>query len=58
MVGSLLGFFFADYQKERIISLFQPNADVLGEGMRLQSIIAIGSGRLIGSGLGLDPKAS
>ncbi len=60
VVGSLLGWFFLlrDYQKERIISLFQPNADVLGEGYAVaQSIIAIGSGRLIGSGLGFGSQS-
>lgn len=43
----------ADYQVNRIITLFNPNEDPLGTGYQvLQSKIAIGSGALWGKGLG------
>jgi rod shape determining protein RodA len=45
--------FLRDYQKQRIITFFNPQADPLGKGYNvLQSIIATGSGRLFGRGLG------
>ncbi len=41
------------YQKKRIMTLFDPSSDPLGSGYHiLQSKIAIGSGGLIGKGLG------
>ena len=41
------------YQQERITSFFNPAEDPLGRGYhRIQSIIAVGSGRLFGKGLG------
>lgn len=43
----------ADYQVDRIVSLFNPNEDPLGTGYQvLQSKIAIGSGAVWGKGLG------
>lgn len=40
-----------DYQKQRIVSFLNPEADLKGEGYHaMQSIIAIGSGRLSGKG--------
>ena len=51
-------FVFVDYQKARLISFLQPTADVLGEGYNVQqSMIAIGSGQLLGRGLGLGPQS-
>ncbi len=45
-------FFFKDYQKDRIITFFQPTTDPLGSGYHVrQSIIAIGSGNFFGKGL-------
>lgn len=42
-----------DYQKERIISFFNPSLDPLGRGYHIiQSIIAVGSGKFFGRGLG------
>ncbi|OGM91190.1 hypothetical protein A2755_02170 [Candidatus Wolfebacteria bacterium RIFCSPHIGHO2_01_FULL_48_22] len=42
-----------DYQKERIISVFDPAADPLGSGYNvIQSKIAIGSGGFFGKGFG------
>jgi cell division protein FtsW (lipid II flippase) len=40
-----------DYQKQRIVSFLNPEADLKGEGYHaMQSIIAIGSGRVMGKG--------
>lgn len=45
--------FLKDYQKTRIFVFFNPFADPLGRGYHLlQSIIAIGSGKFLGRGLG------
>ncbi len=45
-------FVLKDYQKERIINLFNPENDPTGTGYQVaQSKMAIGSGRLFGSGL-------
>jgi len=46
-------FLLQDYQKERVISFINPSSDPLGQGYHvIQSIIAIGSGKLFGRGLG------
>jgi rod shape determining protein RodA len=46
-------FFLKDYQKERITTLFNPNADPLGAGYNvIQSTVAVGSGGFWGKGLG------
>lgn len=45
--------FLKDYQKQRIIGFLTPEADPLGRGYNLiQSTIAVGSGQLLGRGLG------
>lgn len=45
-------FFLKDYQKERIINLFNPENDPAGTGYHvIQSKIAVGSGQITGSGL-------
>lgn len=57
---AILGWFFflVDYQKERIITFFQPERDPLGQGYNItQSIIAIGSGQFWGRGLSLGPQS-
>ncbi len=42
-----------DYQKHRILSFFSPNLDPLGIGYNvIQSTIAVGSGQMLGRGLG------
>ena len=49
-----VGWFFVlkDYQKERILTLFNSSRDPLGAGYHIrQSIIAVGSGRWTGKGL-------
>ncbi|MBM4272040.1 MAG: rod shape-determining protein RodA [Deltaproteobacteria bacterium] len=44
-------FFLKDYQRERIITFFNPESDPLGSGYHIiQSIIAVGSGGIIGKG--------
>lgn len=48
----------ATYQKERIFLFLNPSADPLGRGYNItQSIIAVGSGRLLGRGLGLGSQS-
>ncbi|MBU0999959.1 rod shape-determining protein RodA [Patescibacteria group bacterium] len=45
--------FLHSYQKERIINFWTPESDPLGRGYNLiQSTIAVGSGQLLGRGLG------
>ncbi len=45
-------FFLQDYQKNRIINVFNPENDPSGSGYHvLQSKLAVGSGRIFGSGL-------
>ena len=46
-------FFLKPYQKERIINFVQPSNDPLGTGYNvIQSTVAVGSGGLMGKGLG------
>lgn len=56
LVGGLTPFFWyflKDYQKERLISFLNPYHDPLGAGYNLfQAMIAVGSGQIIGRGLG------
>lgn len=45
--------FLHDYQRQRVIGFLQPELDPLGRGYNaIQSTIAVGSGQLIGLGLG------
>ncbi|MBI2599746.1 rod shape-determining protein RodA [Candidatus Daviesbacteria bacterium] len=45
--------FLHDYQKQRIVGFLTPEADPLGRGYNvIQSTIAVGSGQLVGRGLG------
>lgn len=51
-------FFFADYQKERILIFLDPSRDPLYRGYNvLQAIIAIGSGQFFGRGLGFGSQS-
>lgn len=53
LFSPLLWFILEDYQKARVIGLLFPSNDPTGGGYnRIQSIIAVGSGRLSGRGLG------
>lgn len=48
-----------DYQKRRILVFLNPQLDVLGSGYNvIQSIIAIGSGGLLGKGFGRGTQSS
>ena len=52
-VISLWLFVFADYQKARIVTFLQPLSDIHGAGYNAyQSTIAVGSGGIIGKGIG------
>lgn len=65
MVGAAAGlfilgwnFFFADYQRARIMTFIDPSTDPLGQGYNVtQAIIAVGSGRWFGSGLGFGTQS-
>ena len=51
-------FGFKDYQKERILSFLDPLADIRGAGYNAyQSTIAVGSGELLGKGIGLGSQS-
>ncbi len=57
---SLIGWFafLKDYQKERISTYFSPSSDPLERGYQItQSIIAVGSGEILGRGFGLGPQS-
>ncbi len=50
--------FLLDYQKARLLVFLDPNRDPLGAGYNVfQSIVALGSGRLLGRGLGHGPQS-
>ncbi|MBI3963764.1 MAG: rod shape-determining protein RodA [Candidatus Kerfeldbacteria bacterium] len=60
VVLALAAWFFVlhEYQQDRIRTFFDPNRDPLNVGYNVtQSIIAVGSGRLFGRGLGLGPQS-
>jgi rod shape determining protein RodA len=49
---------FAEYQKARIATFIDPTSDPLGAGYNImQSIVAFGSGGLLGRGLGHGPQS-
>lgn len=51
MIVPFSWFFLKDYQKERIMTFFDPENDPLGAGYHIiQSIIAVGSGGIFGKG--------
>ncbi len=50
--------FFQDYQKQRVMTLFNPAANSLESGYNIsQAIIAVGSGGLIGKGVGFGSQS-
>lgn len=64
VVGVLLAFvvgwffLFADYQRDRLTTFINPEADALGSGYNItQSIVAVGSGGIWGRGLGLGTQS-
>ncbi len=51
-------FILRDYQKERLLTFLNPQGDPLGSGYNVaQSIITIGSGGILGRGLGYGPQS-
>lgn len=51
-------FVLRDYQKDRINTFLDPNLDPYGSGYNIkQSIIAVGSGNVLGRGLALGPQS-
>ncbi|HQV64683.1 MAG TPA: rod shape-determining protein RodA [Candidatus Paceibacterota bacterium] len=59
VIGGLLwGFVFKPYQKARIMNFLNPLADIRGTGYNAyQSMIAVGSGQLIGKGVGFGTQS-
>jgi rod shape determining protein RodA len=56
--GGLWFFVFKDYQKARIISFVNPLTDLRGAGYNsYQSTIAVGSGEILGKGVGLGSQS-
>lgn len=54
---ALLSITFQDYQRQRVISFLDPWAEAQGDGYQLtQSLMAIGSGGISGTGLGLSQQ--
>lgn len=54
----LWNFIFHDYQKERILNFIHPLSDIRGSGYNAyQSTIAVGSGKLLGKGVGLGTQS-
>lgn len=51
-------FVLVDYQKDRLLTFMNPASDAQGSGYNvIQSIISVGSGQLVGRGLGLGPQS-
>jgi rod shape determining protein RodA len=56
--GALWGLVFQDYQKERIKTFLNPLTDLQGAGYNAyQSTIAVGSGQLLGKGVGYGTQS-
>ncbi len=56
--GGLWLFGFREYQKERILTFIHPLADIHGAGYNAyQSTIAVGSGELLGKGIGYGSQS-
>jgi rod shape determining protein RodA len=54
----LWGFVFAPYQKARVINFVKPLSNIHGSGYNVyQSTIAIGSGRVLGKGVGFGTQS-
>ncbi len=56
--AGLWSFGFHEYQRQRVLNFLHPLADVRGTGYNaLQSTIAVGSGQLIGKGIGYGTQS-
>ncbi len=54
----LWSFGFQDYQKQRILTFLNPLADIQGAGYNAyQSMIAVGSGQVVGKGVGFGTQS-
>ncbi len=54
----LWSFVFADYQKQRVLTFLNPLTDLQGAGYNArQSVIAVGSGELLGRGVGFGTQS-
>jgi len=54
----LWSFIFQPYQKDRIINFIQPLSNIQGSGYNVyQSTIAVGSGRILGKGVGFGTQS-
>jgi rod shape determining protein RodA len=52
------GFYFKDYQKERVLTFLNPSFDPLDQGYNIaQAIIAVGAGRMFGRGIGFGSQS-
>ena len=57
-VGGMWTFVFQEYQKDRILTFLHPLADIQGAGYNAyQSTIAVGSGQLLGKGIGYGTQS-
>ncbi|HBB76063.1 MAG: hypothetical protein A2186_04040 [Candidatus Levybacteria bacterium RIFOXYA1_FULL_41_10] len=55
----LLWFFLHDYQKQRLLTFINPSQDPLGTSYNaIQSVIAVGSGMIMGKGLGQGTQST
>lgn len=58
LIAGLWFFILENYQKDRLISYFNPKSDPLGRGWQIaQSIIAVGSGQFFGRGIGAGTQS-
>src|SRR3989344_1493131 len=63
LIGAISGLFlwsfvFKDYQKQRLVTFLHPLTDIRGSGYNAyQSTIAVGSGGLLGKGVGLGSQS-
>lgn len=56
--GLLWGFVFQPYQKARVLNFIHPLSDIHGSGYNVyQSTIAVGSGQLLGKGIGFGTQS-
>lgn len=58
VLGLMWQFVFFDYQKDRILTFLDPLSDIQGAGYNAyQSTVAIGSGELVGKGIGYGTQS-
>ncbi|KKQ61743.1 MAG: Rod shape-determining protein [Parcubacteria group bacterium GW2011_GWE2_38_18] len=58
LAGGAWSFYLKDYQKQRVLTFFNPSFDPLDQGYNVaQAIIAVGSGGLVGRGIGFGSQS-